>query len=73
MKHTSCVWCARCGAYVDHDPWDAHSRALDSRLDLSATRSGHRRLLRILHLLAVLRGVSSELGWSALDTRSLPE
>jgi len=30
-------------------------------------------LLRILHLLAVLRGVSSEFGWSALDTRSLPE
>jgi hypothetical protein len=23
------MWCAQCGAYVDHDPADAHHSALD--------------------------------------------
>ena len=26
------AWCAECGAYVDHDPWDVHPLILDAPL-----------------------------------------
>ncbi len=46
------AWCAHCGGYVDHDPWDVHHRVLDGRL---ATHRWKRVLAAATQALAAQR------------------
>lgn len=47
----SLFWCAHCGAYVDHDPWELHCQVRD---DVAAAR-GPRLGQRVANLMWAAR------------------
>jgi hypothetical protein len=46
------IWCAHCGAYVDHDPGDVHHRVFDAPL---ATDRWKQVIAAVTHTVAAQR------------------